>query len=168
MPLRRLAPVALLMAWACAQAWAQQPAEVLKAQVLVKVLRFVEWPAGALPPGQPMQVCLAVDSPLAQELGRSAGLDVQGRMLRTRQVPQGVRLPEGCHVGLVGSSAPPDVAPGVLVVSEEVGALDRGAMLALLVEDGRVAFDVELEAARRGGVGFSARLLRLARFVRKD
>jgi YfiR/HmsC-like len=147
-------------------AWAQTPAAELKAQVLVKVLLFVEWPAGALTQGQALHICLTEDGALAQQLLKVDGQQIQERTLSVRLMPRGVRQFAGCHVillGAAGGTAP----PGSLLVSEEAAALERGAMLSLLVEDGRVVFDVELESARRAGIGFSARLLRLARFVRK-
>jgi hypothetical protein len=46
--------------------------------------------------------------------------------------------------------------------------LQQGAMLNLLVEDGRVVFDVGLDAAHRAGLEISTKLLRLARFVSKS
>ena len=45
---------------------------------------------------------------------------------------------------------------------------ERGAMLNLMLDQGRLAFDIDLPAARRAGLDVSARLLRLARFVRHD
>jgi hypothetical protein len=54
----------------------------------------------------------------------------------------------------------------VLVVSDAASMLDNGSMINLQVEDGRIVFDVELDAARRAGLVISTKLLRLARFVR--
>jgi len=39
-------------------------------------------------------------------------------------------------------------------------------MINLQVEDGRIVFDVDLDAARRANLTISTKLLRLARFVR--
>ena len=75
----------------------------------------------------------------------------------------------GCHIALIGDAPGLPVAPAAtLLVSESPGMLERGAMLNLQVEDGRVVFDVGLEAARRAGLDISAKLLRLARFVKKS
>jgi len=54
----------------------------------------------------------------------------------------------------------------VLVVSDAATMLDQGAMINLQIEDGRIVFDVDLDAARRVGLAVSTQLLRLARFVR--
>jgi hypothetical protein len=165
---RRMLTLALLVA----SAWpvqAQLPGaaeSTLKAQVLVKVLRFVEWPAGALSDGQPLHLCLAEDTPLAQELrsqdGQSVGRNpLQVRVVRNRQFA-------GCQIALVGDAqAPLPIQHALLWVTEAPGMLERGGMLNLQVEDGRVVFDVGLDAVRRAGLDISAKLLRLARFVKK-
>jgi hypothetical protein len=162
----RLAPrrplLALLLAACAGGALAQQSAAELKAQVLVKVLRFVEWPPGQLVEGQALQVCLFDEGPLALQLQALDGLAVNSNPMRVR--PRGARVAGGCHVAL---GTAPALPPGILLVGEEALQLDKGVMLSLAVEDGRVVFDIDLDAARRAGIGFSARLLRLARFVRK-
>ena len=158
--------VALSLLW-CAPAQAQGAAEAqLKAQVLVKALRFVEWPSAALADGQPLTLCLTEDTPLAQELrsldGQNVGRNpLQVRMVRNRQFA-------GCLVVLVGEAlAALPAQSATLWVSEAPGMLERGGMLSLQVEDGRVVFDIGLDAARRAGLDISAKLLRLARFVKK-
>jgi hypothetical protein len=158
------AMLSLLPLW---PAQAQGAAEAqLKAQVLVKALRFVEWPSGALSEGQALQLCLTEDTPLAQELrgldGQSVGRNpLQVRVVRNRQF-------EGCRVVLAGEAlAPLPTQPATLWVTEASGMLERGGMFSLQVEDGRVVFDVGLDTARRAGLDISAKLLRLARFVKK-
>jgi len=145
-------------------AWAQQSPAELKAQVLVKVLRFVEWPAAQLAEGQALQLCLLDDGELAQRLLPLDGQAVGARPLRVRS--QRTRALGGCHVALLGAAAP-GAGAGILLVGEEGLQPDRGLMLSLLIEDGRVVFDIDLDAARRAGIEFSARLLRLARYVRR-
>lgn len=152
-----------------AQAQPQALAEPqLKAQVLFKVLRFIEWPPRNLADGQALQLCLLEDgTPLAQELRALDGRNMDNHVLLVRSVRD--RQLGGCHIALIGDAPGLPVAPAAtLLVSESPGMLERGAMLNLQVEDGRVVFDVGLEAARRAGLDISAKLLRLARFVKKS
>lgn len=139
----------------------------LKAQVLFKVLRFIEWPPRSLAEGQALQLCLLDEgTPLAQELRALEGRNMDNHVLLVRSVRD--RQMGGCHIVLIGEAQGQVVAPpATLLVSESPGMLERGAMLNLQVEDGRVVFDVSLEAARRAGLDISAKLLRLARFVKK-
>lgn len=139
----------------------------LKAQVLFKVLRFIEWPPRSLAEGQALQLCLLDEgTPLAQELRGLEGRNMDNHVLLVRSVRD--RQMGGCHIVLIGEGQGQVVAPpATLLVSESPGMLERGAMLNLQVEDGRVVFDVSLDAARRAGLDISAKLLRLARFVKK-
>lgn len=149
-----------------AQAQAAATAPQLKAQVLLKALRFVEWPAASLGERQPLQLCLLVDGSLAQELQAQQGQRINERLLQVRAVHN--RQVNGCHLALVGPEAAWSGAEATLIVTEAPGLLERGAMLSLQLEEGRVVFDVGLDAARRAGLEISARLLRLARFVKKS
>ena len=73
----------------------------------------------------------------------------------------------GCHVAYVGPDVvPPVPAPRALLwVGDSHGLTERGVTLNLQPLQGRIVFDVDLQAARRAGLEINARLLRLARFV---
>ena len=53
----------------------------------------------------------------------------------------------------------------MLVVTESEGALADGSMVNFVLVDGRVRFEVGLDAARRGGLTLSSRLLAVAQQV---
>jgi hypothetical protein len=53
----------------------------------------------------------------------------------------------------------------VLVVAESKKAADAGAEITFVVEDNRVKFDVNDDAAARAGLTISSKLLRVARHV---
>lgn len=160
--------LAWLLAFACCQPVAAQALGEpdLKAQIVFRVLLFVQWPPDRLPAAQPMELCLQEDDGFAQALGRLSGQQVQGHRLRVRKTA-GEPL-TGCHVVYVGARVPPLPHPGVLLVGDRLGLVEQGAMLNLQVDSGRVAFDVGLASARRAGLEVSAKLLRLARFVKDD
>jgi hypothetical protein len=54
----------------------------------------------------------------------------------------------------------------VLTIGESTTFLDEGGLINLRLVDGRVRFDVNVDAANRVGVRFSSQLLRLALSVR--
>jgi iron complex outermembrane receptor protein len=98
------------------------------------------------------------------------GKTVQGRAFEVRSAPT---LPSlgACHLLVLMADAPEPrrvlaEAQGTLTLGEGDGFVDAGGMIGILVVERRVRFDVNLEAARRGGIGLSAQLLRLARQVR--
>ena len=146
------------------------PEHQLKAKVLLQALLFVEWPPRAA--NGPMMLCLVDPPPFAQALRPLAGQPLNGRPLELREWAAGETAPAPpCRVVLVGAQAlplPAGMPPGVLVVSDGDGTLRRGAMMSLQLDQGRVAFDINLAAARGAGLDISARLLRLARFVAQE
>lgn len=76
----------------------------------------------------------------------------------------------GCHVAYVGADAllPVPAPRGLLWVGDSHGLTERGVTLNLQPHQGRIVFDVDLQAARRAGLDINARLLRLARFVHME
>jgi len=53
----------------------------------------------------------------------------------------------------------------MLIVTETPGALAQGGVVNFVVEDGRVRFDISLDAAERRGLKLSSRLITVARNV---
>ncbi|MCW7536639.1 YfiR family protein [Aquabacterium sp. A7-Y] len=152
---------------ACAQPVAESD---MKAQIVFRVLLFVQWPRERLPAGQPLDLCLFDEDATGTALSRLAGQQVQGHRLRVRKA-----APDqsgGCHIAYVGARTPAAVPvahhPGVLFVGDRLGLVEQGVMLNLQVDSGRITFDIGLAAARRAGLEISAKLLRLARFVKDD
>jgi hypothetical protein len=93
-----------------------------------------------------------------------------GRPLELRKLKDGER-PAGVHVLFVGRGASASLSkladePGLLVVSDTRGALERGAMINFLRVEGRVRFEVAPEAAERRGLRISSRMLAVAQHVR--
>jgi hypothetical protein len=55
---------------------------------------------------------------------------------------------------------------GAFVVGESDSALDRGAAINFLIDDGKMRFEVSLPAAERSRVRISSRMLAVAHSVR--
>ncbi|WP_157268279.1 YfiR family protein [Azohydromonas aeria] len=184
---RRLHRLALpLLAVLAAAAWAQGlPEAELKAQILWRALQFVEWPAETAP-APPLQLCLLAPGPLAEALRGWDQRVLNSRRIELRRIGVGTAagagvapgtpapapgaLAAGCHIAYVGADAVLPAPPprGVLWVGDSHGLTERGVMLNLQPQQGRIVFDVELQAARRAGLDINARLLRLARYVRQE
>lgn len=162
-----VAGFALAGALACAQA--ALPERDLKAQIVVRSLLFVEWPPGTLVAGQPLVLCVADGHPVGEAMERMAGQAIHGTRLEVRRTT-GAAL-AGCQVVMARPATLAAIrqAPrGVLVVSDAQGGLDQGAMLQLQAEQERIVFDVDLSTLRAAGLDINSRLLRLARYVRRD
>ncbi len=153
-------------------ALAQPQEHEVKAAFLYKFLSFVEWPAQSFAhAGAPLVIgVLGSDEVHASLRDIVPERSAQGRPLELRKLKDGER-PAGVHllfVGRAASAALPKLAaqPGLLVVGETEGALERGAMINFLRVDGRVRFEVAPEAAERRGLRVSSRMLAVAQHVR--
>ncbi|MGM9489947.1 YfiR family protein [Ideonella sp. YS5] len=161
--------LALILAWAAMPAQAQREEPELKARVLFQVMLFVQWPGRT---GETsFQFCTLDDTPLAEAMRSFEGRRINDRVFSWRRVS--VEQLGACHVAYVGHAGQPALqqqaaSHGVLWVGDELGLLDRGAMLNLQVESGKVVFDIGLETLRRSGLDISAKVLRLARYVKES
>lgn len=161
----RLLPAFLLAAGVAA---AQQvPEHEMKAAFVFNFAVFTEWPADVLAPSAPLNLCVGGPSPLVQSLAQLQDRVVNGHALQVRQASTNLR---GCHL-LVLDKPDRERWPQwrreiggatVLTISD-----DRrdGAVILLSVDQNRIAFEVDLAAARAARLNLSSKLLRLARSV---
>jgi hypothetical protein len=152
-----------------------QPAPALeyrvKAAFLLNFAKFVEWeePDAA---ESPVFICVLGEDPLGVALDQV----VKNETVGTRPiVVQRITKPgeERCHVAFISKSEKDvrrtleAVGHGVLTVGEEDSFLRDGGMIAFVIDNRRVRFDVSQPAARNGSIRLSSRLLSVARSVVK-
>src|SRR5574341_901036 len=106
------------------------------------------------------------EAELKAEITFRALLFVQwpAQLLRDEQALRLCVLDESPLARALRAEGPPY---GVLWIADELGLLESGAMLNLQVENAHIVFDVELAAMRRAGLDISAKVLRLARYVKR-
>ncbi|MGQ3092893.1 MAG: YfiR family protein [Roseateles sp.] len=144
-------------------------AETLKAEVIYRALMFITWPAAREAAGRGLRICTLGEGRVETALQALQGRPIRQLAVEVRRLG---RIDQAADCQLLYLPAPlPALKTSladlpVLVVSDGSAMLDHGAMINLQVEDGRIVFDVELDATRRAGLDVSTKLLRLARFVR--
>ena len=147
----------------------------VKAAFLYKFLNFASWPAASFSePSSPFVIGVLGSDATATELVKLvADRPVSGRPVDVRIVKRGESL-AGLHVLFVGRAETGHLSllaekaqqQSVLLVSESDRGLNLGSAINLVVVDGRIRFDVSLDAAEKYGVRLSSRLLGVARSVR--
>ena len=169
--------VAIVALAASALAFAQAPLErAVKAAYVYKFLAYVDWPAAAFDaPDAPFVIGVLGSEAIADELRQIvAGRSVGERAVQIKRLREGEPA-SGLHVLFVGRSETTRLAAlarslhgqPTLVVSESPGALGAGSTINLVVAtDGRVRFEIALDAAEHNGLRLSSRLLALAQSVR--
>lgn len=171
---RRLcfALAALLLAFSCRCAWPAQRADdnEVKAAVIYNLLLFVQWPARTSPPGN-FRFCVLDDGALTTALRRHEKRVVHGQALEIHRTGSTPEEFDTCIAVMVEAGNPGVLTRlgvlargrALLVIAEGTGAVDRGAMIGLHADGGRVTFDIDHGAMKRSGLAASSKILRLAR-----
>lgn len=170
--LRTALLAALLLALPGHSAWAAERVDEneVKAAVIYNLLLFVQWPA-RLSPAAGFRFCVLDDGALTTALRHHERKAVQGRMLEIHRVGTAPEDLDTCLAIMVEAGNPRVLArlgilartQALLVIAEGAGAVDRGAMIGLHTDGGRVTFDINQGAMKRSGLAPSSKILRLAR-----
>jgi YfiR/HmsC-like len=168
-----------LLAWAlfaCSSpARADEPlASQVKAAFLLNFTKFVQWPALAFADEHaPLAICILGADPFGNTLDEMVkGEAVNGRELVVQRIGR-QPAPKACQVLFV--TAPEkeahrvlaELGPGVLTVGEGEKFLQDGGIIAFVIQDRRVRFDIAQSAAARAMLTISSRLMNVARTVEK-
>lgn len=158
----------LLLAASGAHAQLQGSEQQVKAAFLVNFMRYVEWPESSAK----ATLCLFGRDVLGNALASHEGRAVGGRELVVRRINSQEQL-AGCQLVFV-----PDVEEAriaavlrwteglpILTVSDAEFFARQGGGIALVREDERLRFDVNLDTLRRARLKAASAMLRLARQI---
>lgn len=144
----------------------------LKAAFLYNFAKFAEWPARSFSTSDaPLNFCIAGENPFRGALITAiAGKHIHARPLKITPVA-GIKNLKACHVLFVGKMTKRHMARlilatrrrPILTVSESAEFARAGGIIHLKTIDKKVRFVINLTSARRAGVTFSSKLLRLAK-----
>jgi hypothetical protein len=146
----------------------------IKAAFLFHFAQFVDWPQGAFrEANSPLTYCTLGEDPFRGALDASlSGKTIGARPLQVRHLkqPQGI---QGCHVLFIGEGEKKQLptvlamvkASPVLVVGESERFAQDGGMIGFCLEENKICFEINLEAAEHAKLKISSRLLALAKTV---
>lgn len=145
----------------------------VKAAYILNFLSFVEWPDTAFETAStPFRLCVVGSDPFGGALeGTMKGESFQGHAVVVERVAPGEAAPP-CQLLFVPASAEAadllrtTVSAPILTIGESDGFLRNGGVVAFVIEQGHVRFDVNRASAERRGLKLSSRLLRVARNVK--
>ena len=171
-----LAFVSLFGAGAGQRTGAQTASEEyrVKAAFIFHFAQLVDWPAEkATGTDNSLVLCTLGEDPFQGLLeGTVAGKAIGNRILRVRHLGQPQDM-QACQIVFLGRAQSKHIptlvstlhqAP-VLTVGETAGFLDAGGMIDFLLEDNKVRFEVNLDAAESADLKIGSRLLVLAERV---
>lgn len=155
-------------------AWSiEAPEYQIKAVYLYNFCKFTEWPTTT---PQPLFVCVVGNDPFKGSFDRLvAGKSIKNRPLKVRHL-ENLRELDRCDVYyLSGTSAKSMVdetlrsalAKGALSIGDTPDFIEQGGQVRLYKESGKIIFDVNLAALEKAGLKIDARVLNLAKRVRR-
>lgn len=154
----------------------------VKAAYLYNFGKFVEWPEDAFAGDDaPFVIGIIQDDPIGDILDASVhakklmGRSIEIRRLRLSDPDYRSKLRQ-CHVLYIGIAAREQIErlcatlaeQPVLTVSSVPGFASSGGMIALVLKEGRIVFEINRDALEQAGLKASPKLLKLARIVKTD
>jgi len=150
---------------------AETPEAELKAEMVERFTRFVDWETSDLP-GDVLSICVVGDSPLARPLDKIArARKIKDRKAAVRTVDAAAAA--DCHVVLIGGTDKKRLTAviartevrAVSTIADAPGAGAAGASPNSARDAKHVRFEVNTRAARDSDLKVRAKLLKLARVV---
>jgi hypothetical protein len=148
----------------------------LKAAFLLNFVKFTEWPNDALPAGAPLSLCVLGDNDVAKSLeelilGQSVG--AHGLNMNRMSAGGAIRACHLIYISRVGAKESIAIVQSLqntptLTVSDRSGFAQSGGILNFIVENDRMRFVINVEAAHRAGLRLSSKLLSLAEIVKNQ
>jgi hypothetical protein len=147
----------------------------IKGAFLYNFGRYVQWPAAAFVDDQaPFVIGVLGADPFGTVLDNIAGTaKVDGRAVVAKRFATLADYSR-CHILFIAASADAKVKTevlaklqkkGVLLVSEEAGLVQQGAVVNFYIENNKVRFEINIDAAKQQQLKVSSKLLSLARIV---
>ncbi len=147
----------------------------VKAAFLFNFAKFVEWPDAAFPaPNSSFIIGVLGDDPFGPALDKAVeGKTLNDRKIVVRRFDQAGEV-KGCQMLFISRSEQKNLGKilehlgksNTLMVSEMPQMLARGGMINFLIEEHKVRFDINPDAAERAGLKISSKLLQLAHAVK--
>lgn len=144
----------------------------VKAGFVYNFTKFTEWPEGALDGG--FNICVLGEDPFGTHLDSITGKAVGNRKVVIKKADS-VRDIGGCQVLFISSSEKGRIQEiieavrdkNILTVGDTEVFAKNGVIINLFMENKKVRFEINPDAAVRSGLRISPRLLGLARIVRE-
>jgi hypothetical protein len=147
----------------------------VKAAFLYNFAKFIDWPTSSFATAQsPFSICIVGVDPFGHAMDEA----LQGKMVGTHPVVvervKGLAELRHCQMAFISSSETPRLAEileslkgsSVLLVGESHGFATAGGTIEFAIEQDRVRFLINPDAAEGAGIKVSSKLLALATIVR--
>jgi hypothetical protein len=149
----------------------------LKLAFLYNFAQFVQWPPEAFhDPAAPLTLCVAGQDPFQGEIEQSlSGRTVGGHPIEIKRLRPNDD-PRACHMIFVRASEKRVAGKllaalkgsNTLTVGETKGFADLGGVINLTLDENKLRFEINLDAAMQTRLRISSKLLALAKIVKVE
>ncbi len=149
----------------------------VKAAFLFNFAKFVVWPSDSFATDDAsLQICVLGQDPFGHDFERAIGnKTVGGHRLQLVHLA-GLRQGNACQIIFVAASEGPHLkeilrslrGASVLTVGDSAGFARMGGIINFVLDDSRVRFEINLQAAERAHLRLSAHLLTVATLIVPD
>ena len=152
---------------------------LIKAGFIFNFAKFVDWPPTTFAqPDSPIVIGILGTDPFGAIIDQIVqDKKIGGRGFVVKRLKWGTDLKDlkECKILFVGASERVHIDElvqivrglPILTVGETPGFAEHGGVIRLVLEDNRVRFEVNVDAARQAGLTISSRLLTLARIIQQ-
>ncbi len=168
--IRRIAMLLFLLGGAAAhEVRAQAQEHEIKAAFIYNFISFTEWPGKT---GATIDICTIGNDPLNIPLDALQNKSAKGAIIAVRHLRSGDEMKD-CHVVFISDSERinfPDIltrlkSASALTVTDSEGLAAQGVMIELGLEERRIVFKINMNAAKQARLVIKSKLLRLAKVV---
>jgi len=147
----------------------------VKAAFLYNFVKFVEWPdAKKTRAGRIINICILGQDPFGDALDFIQNETVQGLRLVVKRVAR--QHTGDCQVLFISNSEREDIrhilglvkALNVLTVGDTEGFAQKGVIINFYIEEGKVRFEINLNALKRSELSISSKVMHLARIIQDE
>lgn len=145
----------------------------VKAAFIHNFAKFIDWPRDSFKTGDsPIRVGILGQGPIDEPLMKLDGKAVRKRFLEISKVDQ-IPRPNEYHIIFInstGNGRTQEVlsilkGAGILTIGDAPGFAEQCGIINFFMKNGKVRFEINVEASHRENLRISSKLLRLARIV---
>lgn len=149
----------------------------IKAAFIYNFTKFVEWAdQSGIDQLDTLSLCILGEDPFGETIDKLEGRTVQNLSIRIQRL-ESMNGQTNCQIMFISQSEIENLSPifmalgketGLLTISDIKGFADSGGIIELVLNDNKISFIINIEAARQANVYLSSKILRLANVVGGD
>lgn len=148
----------------------------VKASFIFNFLKFIEWPPDKFHvAGRELQICALGEERFGKALSVLVNEEINNAKIRIARFETADNMTfENCTVVFINRSLEGSIPiilnrignKSILTIGESDNFLEHGGIINFIIEDKKIRFEINNEAATRAGLVISSKLLRLASNVK--